>query len=161
MSSIREVPHPGNQITIRGSTHRFLLSSSDPNFERNAMKLIRVLLSTLLLLAGFTSATLGAAPAWVHAMLTTASPASGATVAPPATIELDFSEKLAPAFSGFTLTRAGAPVALQKITAGKQNSSLSAAPGTPLAAGKYDVVWHAVASDDGHRTTGTHSFTVR
>ncbi len=125
------------------------------------MKLIRILPPTLLLLAGFTLATWGAAPALAHAMLTTASPAPGATVAPPATIELDFSEKLASAFSGFTLTCGGAPVALQKITAGKHGASLSAAPGAALAPGNCDVVWHAVASDDGHRTTGEYSFTVR
>ncbi len=31
----------------------------------------------------------------------------------------------------------------------------------PLKPGEYKLAWHAVASDDGHRTTGTVNFSVK
>ena len=31
----------------------------------------------------------------------------------------------------------------------------------PLKAGAYKVEWHAVASDDGHRTTGSLAFNAK
>jgi methionine-rich copper-binding protein CopC len=34
-------------------------------------------------------------------------------------------------------------------------------PGTTLAPGRYTVKWTAVSTDDGHKVSGSYSFTVR
>jgi methionine-rich copper-binding protein CopC len=38
---------------------------------------------------------------------------------------------------------------------------LTAPVKTKLMAGTYKVTWHAVTTDDGHRTTGEYTFTVK
>lgn len=110
-----------------------------------------------LLLAG--AALLGATHAQAHAKLVSASPAENAAGAAPKAITLKFNEKLQPKFSGFELTRGGTAVPV-KVTVGKDKLSLIGAPARPLAAGAYEVKWHAVTADT-HRMQGAYTFTVR
>ncbi len=93
-----------------------------------------------------------------HAHLVTSSPAAGATVPAPRKIELTFSERLEPKFSGAALSKAGgAPAPATAKVAGK---SIVATPSAPLAPGAYQVKWRVVSAD-GHRVTGGYAFTVR
>ena len=45
--------------------------------------------------------------------------------------------------------------------ADQENKGLMVMPKEPLKPGDYKLDWHAVASDDGHRTAGTLNFTVK
>jgi methionine-rich copper-binding protein CopC len=101
-----------------------------------------------------------AGPALAHASLVKAMPAADSAGAAPDAIELQFSEGVEPKFSGFEVTKAGAPVALAKLAFAAGNKTMSAAPKDKLAPGLYKVSWHAVA-DDLHKTEGTFSFTVK
>ena len=47
------------------------------------------------------------------------------------------------------------------VNLGKAGKSLSLVLNAPLKPGVYSVIWHAVASDDGHRTGGSYTFIVR
>jgi methionine-rich copper-binding protein CopC len=97
-------------------------------------------------------------PAAAHAFLEKASPTAGENLhAPPARIELHFSEQLEPAFSAITVTSAtgtdmsaGAPVV---------HGTEMDLPLKPLAPGRYRVTWHAVSVDT-HRTEGKYNFLV-
>ncbi len=106
-------------------------------------------------------ALLGASQAWAHARLTACDPATNATVSAPRTLHLEFSEALARKFSTVSLSDAGGhPVALALLDS-KDARAMDAALRAPLAPGHYTVSWTAVSSDDGHRKTGSYSFTVR
>ena len=98
-----------------------------------------------------------------HAHLTSAEPApqSQITVAP-AQLTLHFSEDLEPSFSGATLTHQGdKSVSTGKASLSSQGKNTLVLPlDTPLSAGKYQVAWHAL-SVDGHRTTGSYTFTLK
>jgi len=110
-------------------------------------------------LAVATTAAIGASAVSAHPKLLSATPAANATVAHPADIELHFSEKLVPRLTGGDLTRADAKVA-STTTVGADGKTLIVHPRTPLAAGRYNLNWHAVSVDT-HRVTGIHTFTVR
>ncbi|MGW8142632.1 copper homeostasis periplasmic binding protein CopC [Sphingomonas melonis] len=120
-----------------------------------------IFLPTALALLGVASA------AQAHPKLVTASPAANATVAKPARIELRFSEKLMPKFSGADLMmtgHGGATHAPMKITAtaavAGNGSTLVLTPKAPLAPGRYTVTWHVVSSDT-HRVAGNYTFAVK
>lgn len=99
--------------------------------------------------------------AQAHARLVTADPAPNATVAAPTLIQLQFSTTLAKKFSTFKLTDTdGNPVGIV-MTDGSDNKTLAAKPAGTLAPGLYTVSWTAVSTDDGHKTSGAYSFTVR
>ena len=102
-----------------------------------------------------------AAPATAHAALVGASPAADTTVAAPDAIELKFSEGLATKFSGLELTMDGKKIGLAAAAFDAKNVAMTVAPKAPLEPGVYKVSWHAVASDDLHKTEGTFSFTVK
>ena len=97
--------------------------------------------------------------ALAHAKLLDASPAADATVAAPTQIVLHFSEKLEPKFSGFEVAAGGAQAAV-KTSLGKDRKTIIGVASKPLAAGAYQVNWHAVSAD-GHRMQGSYAFTVR
>ena len=104
---------------------------------------------------------LSAQSAFAHAKLVSADPAPEATVPDAAAIRLQFSEGLAKKFCSLRLTDAhGKPVSLTPAEAGDAKA-LAAVPAKALAPGQYTVSWTAVASDDGHRTTGRYHFTVQ
>lgn len=102
---------------------------------------------------------LSASQASAHAKLVSSTPADKATVAAPSQVTLKFNEKLQPKFSGFELTAGGAVVPV-KVSVGTDRLSLIGVPTKPLAAGAYEVKWHAVTADT-HRMQGAFSFTVR
>lgn len=108
-----------------------------------------------------------AGAAQAHPKLVTASPAANATVAKPARVELRFSEKLMPKFSGADLMmigHGGASHAPMKVTAtaavAGDGNTLVLTPKVPLAPGRYTVAWHVVSSDT-HRVAGNYAFAVK
>jgi len=105
-------------------------------------------------------AALGAASASAHPKLLSATPAANATVAPPAHIELHFSEKLIPQLTGSDLVKAGAAKVASTTTVGADGKTMIVQPKAPLTAGSYSLNWHAVSVDT-HRVTGIHKFSVR
>ncbi len=111
-----------------------------------------------LLVSALTSTT-----ALAHAHLTSAEPApqSQLTVAP-TQLTLHFSEDLEPSFSNATLTHQGdKTVSTGKASlSGKGKNTLLVPLKAPLSAGEYQVTWHAL-SVDGHKTTGSYTFTVK
>ena len=101
-----------------------------------------------------------AGQAQAHASLVSSSPAAGAAVSrSPAMIDVQFSERLEPKFSGFEITRGGTKVDVGAVSLSGPKG-LMAMPKTPLGAGAYVLHWHAVAAD-GHRTEGDVAFSVR
>lgn len=101
-----------------------------------------------------------ASPALAHARLVSATPGNGATVPAPRTISLTFSERFAAPFSTVEVEDGrGRSVSLIK-TVSEDGKTLGGTFGAPLTAGAYRVTW-AIAAADGHRMTGTYSFTVR
>ena len=111
-------------------------------------------LAALLALPALAFATTASA----HAHLHTSTPAQGATVAAPAALHLEFSEKLEAKFSGLDLkTAKGAAV---PVTAKVSGAVIDAKPKARLAPGAYTADWH-VLSVDGHKSSGQLSFTVK
>jgi methionine-rich copper-binding protein CopC len=108
-----------------------------------------------------TAALLSATQAAAHASLVKSNPAANATVAAPKTISLTFNEDLTPAFSGFDLAMTDGMKAAVKTTFSKDHKTIVGTPQGKLMAGTYKITWHAAAADDGHRTDGTLTFTVR
>lgn len=105
---------------------------------------------------------LASTTAFAHAQLEKATPAVGATVAPPSEIRLQFSEGVEPRFSGVKLTGPGGaavPVGPAKVPAGDQKV-LIVSVSEPLKPGAYTVHWSAVSVDT-HHTQGTFHFTVK
>lgn len=104
---------------------------------------------------------LSASVAQAHAKLVSTEPAAQSTAAAPAKIQLHFSEELAKKFSTFKLADAtGASIALIAAD-GSDAKSLAATPTSALTPGIYTVTWTAVASDDGHKSTGSFVFSVK
>ncbi|MBX9576048.1 MAG: copper resistance protein CopC [Caulobacteraceae bacterium] len=99
-------------------------------------------------------------PAAAHARLVSATPGSGATVTAPRGISLTFSDRFAAPFSTVSVEDSrGRGVKLTK-TVSEDGRTLGGSYEAPLPAGTYRVTW-AIAAADGHRMTGTYSFTVR
>jgi methionine-rich copper-binding protein CopC len=113
-----------------------------------------------LAIVALAAGILAGAPAWAHTELVSSDPASGATVAPPETITLIFSEEIAPAFSGFNLAMVGRDMTVQVETElAEDGKTLVGALEKTLTPGAYTIAWH-VASGDGHRMTGEIPFDV-
>lgn len=103
---------------------------------------------------------LSAGPAAAHARLVGATPAPNSTVSATQSVTLTFSERTVPAFSGFDVVNsAGEKVAIRTSVA-EDGKTLTGALARPLAAGDYRVDWR-IASSDGHRMTGSYTFSVR
>ena len=107
------------------------------------------------------AAILGAGQASAHAGLVKSDPAANATVAAPKAISLTFNEALTPAFSGFDMSMSDGMKMKVKTKVSKDKKTITGAPVGKLMPGAYTVNWHAAASDDGHKTTGTLAFTVK
>ena len=115
---------------------------------------VLITLGTLIVAAG---------PALAHAHLKTARPATDATVATaPTELDLTFSEGVNLKFTGVKVTGPDKKaVATGDAALGQGGDTTIVVPVTgALAAGTYKVDWHA-RSSDGHKTTGSYSFTVR
>jgi copper resistance protein C len=103
-----------------------------------------------------------ATAAHAHALLETATPSVGGTVAPPSEIRLKFSEGVEPRFCTVALSAAaGGTVPLGRPSVAPGDKSLLIAKvGKTLPPGVYTVTWHAVSVDT-HKTQGSFSFTVK
>jgi methionine-rich copper-binding protein CopC len=100
-------------------------------------------------------------PAFAHAHLASAEPADAAVLsASPSALTLRFSEAIELGFSGLVVTGPNGPVDLAAGHLDPADAEVLVVPvDTPLAAGSYSVDWHAL-STDGHKSTGSYSFTV-
>ena len=119
----------------------------------------RIIVPAALVLLGLGSAV------YAHPKLVSATPAPNTTVAKTGPVELHFSEKLMPRFSGADVTMMmGANHAAMKVagtaTIGADGRTLVITPKVPLHAGRYSIAWHAVSVDT-HRTAGTYVFAVK
>ncbi|SCW91093.1 hypothetical protein SAMN02927924_03965 [Sphingobium faniae] len=109
-----------------------------------------------------------AAPAIAHPKLLTSTPAANASVSGPSEVTLTFSEKLMPRLSGMDIVMTGMPgmpnhrmkVTGFRTAIGGDGKTLVAKLSRPLAAGTYQIAWHAVSADT-HRIEGTVTFSVR
>jgi copper resistance protein C len=99
--------------------------------------------------------------ALAHVFPRTQVPGAGETVASPAQIRITFDGPLEPAFSSLTVTDAnGKQVNTEKSAVDAQHHENISVALPALQAGRYTVHWVAIA-DDGHRTHGDYSFTVK
>lgn len=101
-----------------------------------------------------------AGPAAAHARLVNATPAPNSTVASTRSIGLTFSERTVPAFSGFDVVNAAGDKVAVRTSVAEGGKTLTGTLARPLTAGAYRVDWR-IASSDGHRMTGSYTFTVR
>jgi methionine-rich copper-binding protein CopC len=102
-----------------------------------------------------------AAEASAHAKLVKSDPAEKGSPSDKKNLDLTFSEAISGKLSGATLTDAkGAKVTTTSMV-DQDNKGLMVMAKEPLKPGDYKLAWHAVASDDGHRTTGTLNFSVK
>ncbi|BCA64370.1 hypothetical protein HMP09_p0018 (plasmid) [Sphingomonas sp. HMP9] len=108
-----------------------------------------------------------ASAAQAHPKLLSATPAPNAIVAMPGRIDLHFSEKLMPNFSGADLMmtahdgKSHPPIKVAGIAAvGTDGRTLMVTPKGPLATGSYSVAWHVVSVDT-HRVAGNYAFAVK
>ncbi|HYC73894.1 copper homeostasis periplasmic binding protein CopC [Brevundimonas sp.] len=112
----------------------------------------------LALITTVTAAVAGTAAA--HARLVSATPAPDSVVASPRSVSMTFSGRMVPAFSDFDLVGPGGAGVAVDAAVSKDGKTLSGALARPLAPGVWRVNWR-IASADGHRMTGSYSFTVR
>src|SRR2546423_1438217 len=98
---------------------------------------------------------------WAHARLKRSEPGSGSRAGSPRIVRLWFSERPEVALTGVIVTNATGQVFSLGLPQADANDPLevSFAVSTPLAAGKYTVVWHTLSSD-GHPSRGSFSFFV-
>ena len=108
-----------------------------------------------------------ASAAHAHPKLVAATPAPNATVAKPGRVELRFSERLMPRFSGADLMMTGMkgmahpPMKVPATAAvAVDGRTLVVTPKSPLGSGTYNVAWRVVSADT-HRITGRHAFAVK
>ena len=104
---------------------------------------------------------IAASPAFAHAALVSSSPGKDGSVAAPRSIRLTFSEKIAPAFSGFRLSMDDGMVMDAVTKVSDDGKTLTGTPTSSFMRGKYTLSWHATAVDDGHKTEGSFNFTVK
>ena len=122
------------------------------------MRLLK-LASGLSVIAIAISAAL--APAFAHAKLVQSNPAANSTSAAPKVIRLTFDEKIASAFSGFKLSMGDGMVVSTSTSLSDDGKTLIGRPTSPFMSGKWTISWHATSVDDGHKTEGTYTFTVK
>lgn len=108
-----------------------------------------------------TSLLWAAAQASAHAKLESTTPAADSTVSSPKTIQVHFSEAIETKLSSLKLTTSdGSAVAVMRMTDVKDPATLSIMLNSTLKPGVYKATWNVV-SDDGHKTHGTFTFTVK
>jgi methionine-rich copper-binding protein CopC len=122
------------------------------------MRLVKFV-SGLFLVAIAVSAALS--PAFAHAKLVQSNPVRGSASTAPKVIKLTFDEKITPAFSGFKLSMADGMVVSTSTSLSDDGKTLIGRPTSPFMSGKWTLSWHATSVDDGHKTEGTYTFTVK
>jgi methionine-rich copper-binding protein CopC len=93
-------------------------------------------------------------------MLVDSNPAANSVVTAPRTVKLSFSEKIAPAQSGVTLSMVDGMAVSTKISVSDDGKTVTARPTGPFMAGQWTATWHA-AGEDGLASKGSFSFTVK
>jgi methionine-rich copper-binding protein CopC len=99
--------------------------------------------------------------AFAHAHLKSSVPADKSTVAAPQELDLTFSEELNLKFTGVKVTgpnKSAIKTGDAMLMDGKVG--LMVPVSEKLGPGTYDVEWHALSAD-GHKTSGTFTFTVK
>lgn len=107
-------------------------------------------------------------PASAHPKLLAVTPAANTAAAPTARVQLVFSERLVPQFSGAEVVMTGMPgMKMHGPTRMPGKAGLAADGKTlvvtfakPLPKGSYRVDWHVVSADT-HRVQGNYSFEIR
>jgi copper resistance protein C len=118
--------------------------------------------SRFLTVAGMLGASLIlSAPVFAHAALVASDPPPNSTVGAPKEIRLTFSEKIAPAFSGFGVSMGEGMTVKLTGRMGDDGKTIIGTPTSPLHAGTWKVSWHAASIEDGHRMEGSFDFTVK
>lgn len=117
----------------------------------------RIRLSIAATIAGL----IAAGPAFAHAHLKSAAPAPDSSVAAPTEIDLTFSESVNLKFTGIAVSgpKKEAVQTGEAMLMDADTTLMVPIEGT-LAAGVYTVTWHALSSD-GHKTSGSFTFTVK
>lgn len=116
--------------------------------------------NSILSLAVAAALVASASTAAAHARLLAATPADGSTVSAPRAVALTFSERFAAPFSNVEVEDGRGRAVPVTRSVSDDGRTLTSSFAAPLAAGTYRVSW-AIAAADGHRMTGTYSFTVR
>lgn len=125
------------------------------------MSTVRIPHRTSVWVGSAASCLLAASQAVAHAKLEAETPAADSTVAAPKVIQLHFSEAVEASLSRLKLAAGGdIAIAVVPMNDAEDPTTLSIRPIAALKPGIYTVTWSVVA-DDGHRTRGTYSFTVR
>jgi methionine-rich copper-binding protein CopC len=102
-----------------------------------------------------------AAGASAHAKLVKSDPPANGQPKDPKTLELTFNEEISGKLSGATVKDAAGKAVASSSMVDQDNKGLMVMMKDALKPGAYKVDWHAVASDDGHRTNGTLAFNVK
>jgi methionine-rich copper-binding protein CopC len=98
--------------------------------------------------------------ATAHAKLIKSDPPAGGFARDKKTLQLTFNETLSGKLSGAEVKNAAGKKVAATTMADNGNKGLMVMLKQPLKPGAYKVDWHVVASDDGHRTTGSVGFKV-
>jgi len=132
--------------------------------RRSSLKLVAAAAAMLSALLGISTS------AFAHAHLKTAEPAVNSTVdTAPKSLSLHFTEGVDAHFSGVEVSgpvmpgmaNMAAPVVAQKIELNPaDNTNVTVPLPAHLAAGQYQVKWHALATD-GHKTNGDYTITIK
>jgi methionine-rich copper-binding protein CopC len=101
------------------------------------------------------------AGAEAHAKLVKSDPPAGGVAKDKKTLELTFNETISGKLSGAEIKDAAGKKVAATSMVDQGEKGLMVMAKAPLASGAYKVTWHAVASDDGHRTTGSLAFKVK
>jgi methionine-rich copper-binding protein CopC len=113
-------------------------------------------------LAAAAALALGmASGAQAHAKLVKSDPPSGGVAKDNKTLELTFNETISGKLSGAEIKDAAGKKVAATSMVDQGGRGLMVMAKSPLAAGAYKAAWRAVASDDGHRTTGSLAFKVK
>jgi copper resistance protein C len=108
-----------------------------------------------------TTMVLRTAQANGHAKVEDTTPVANATVNSPKSIQVRFNEAIETKLSSLRLTASdGSNVPVMSMNDAKDPTTLAITPNAVLKPGLYTVTWSAV-TDDGHKTHGVFSFTVR
>lgn len=102
-----------------------------------------------------------AAEASAHAKLVKSDPPANGDAKDNKNIELTFSEEISGKLSGAVVKDAAGKTLASSAMVDQNGKGLMVMMKDPLKAGAYKVEWHAVASDDGHRTTGALAFNAK
>lgn len=114
----------------------------------------------ILSLVAAAAVVVSASSVSAHARLVSATPASGAVVSAPDAVSLTFSERFAAPFSSVEVKDGQGRAVTLRQEISQDGKTLSGSFARPLTSGVYEVRW-AIAAADGHRMTGSHSFSVR